>query len=66
MVVEKRLNELKIRLTDSEWLCMSQLAEMDDRSMGDYAHHVVALHLFGYEYKLLATKEKHQKSSRAE
>jgi hypothetical protein len=65
MVIEKRLNELKIRLTDSEWLAMSQLAEMDDRSMGDYAHHVVALHLFGHEYKLLAAREKDQKNQRA-
>lgn len=65
MVTEKRLNELKIRLTDTEWLAMSQLAEMDDRSMGDYAHHVVALHLFGHEYKLQACREKEHKNNRA-
>lgn len=66
MVTEKRLNELKIRLTDTEWLAMSQLAEMDDRSMGDYAHHVVAIHLFGHEYKLQAASRENKRNNRAE
>lgn len=64
MVFEKRLKELKIRLTDSEWLALSQLAEMDDRSLGDYGHHVIALHLFGHEYKLQACDVKSQKTIR--
>jgi len=50
--MEKRLNEIKVRLTDSEWLAVSKLATIDDRTLGDYIHHIVALHLFGHEYKL--------------
>jgi hypothetical protein len=52
--MEKRINEIKIRLTDSELVAVSKLANIDDRSLGDYLHHVVALHLFGHEYKLQA------------
>lgn len=64
MVIEKRLKELRIRLTDSEWLAMSQLADMDDRSMGDLGHHVIALYLYGHEYKIQACENKSHQAMR--
>lgn len=62
--MEKRINEIKIRLTDSEMVAVSQLANIDDRSLGDYLHHVIALHLFGHEYKLQIVSETGNKTNR--
>jgi hypothetical protein len=62
--MEKRINEIKIRLTDSEMVAVSQLANIDDRTLGDYLHHVIALHLFGHEYKLQPAEVKCQQMNR--
>ena len=50
---EKRTNEVKSRFTDSEYLALSKLAALDDRTIADYLHHVALTHLFGHSYKLV-------------
>ncbi len=49
---EKRANEIKLRLTDSELQKAAMLANLDDRTLTDYLHHVISLHLFGHASKL--------------
>ena len=51
---EKRIHDVKSRFTDSEYLALSKLAALDDRTIADYLHHVALTHLFGHSYKLLA------------
>jgi hypothetical protein len=52
---EKRVNEVKSRFTDSEYLALSKLAALDDRTIADYLHHVALIHLYGHSYKLVAS-----------
>ena len=50
---EKRIHDVKSRFTDSEYLALSKLAALDDRTIADYLHHVALTHLFGHSYKLV-------------
>lgn len=58
--MEKRLNEIKVRLTDSEFECVKTLARIDNRTLADYLHHVLKIHLHGHAYKL--PKERNQRA----
>jgi len=49
---EKRTNEVKSRFTDSEYLALSKLAALDDRTIADYLHHVALIHLYGHSHRL--------------
>jgi hypothetical protein len=55
---EKRINEIKIRLEDTLFIKASQLANLDDRTLADYLHHVIALHVFGHDFKLHGFEDK--------
>lgn len=49
---EKRTNELKLRFTDTEINKLSLLANMDDRTLTDYVHHIIHERLFGIASRL--------------
>lgn len=49
---EKRLHDIKIRLTDSQLITVSRLAQLDDRTLADYINHVISLHCFGHSHRL--------------
>ena len=51
---EKRINDIKIRLTDSELLTITKLAALDDRTIADYLHHIIQTNLFGLATRLNA------------
>ena len=63
---EKRIHEIKSRFTDSEYLALSKLASLDDRTITDYLHHVALTHLFGHSYKLLGGVPSFNQPNRAE
>lgn len=54
---EKRIHEVKVRLTDSQMLAVSRLAHLDDRTLADYLNHIISIHLFGHEYRLPACSD---------
>ena len=63
---EKRIHEVKSRFTDSEYLALSKLAALDDRTIADYLHHVALTHLFGHSYKLLASVSDYHQTIRGD
>ena len=63
---EKRINDIKIRLTDSELLTITKLAALDDRTIADYLHHIIQTQLFGLATRLNACDMNGNKADRAE
>lgn len=63
---EKRINEVKSRFTDSEFLVLSKLAAISDRTIGDYVHHVVTSHLFGHASRLGVTDPVNNQTDRGD
>lgn len=61
---EKRLNEIKLRLEDSAFNRLALLANLDDRTLTDYIHHIVVMHVFGHGARLDAAIECSNKSDR--
>lgn len=59
---EKRLNDIKIRLTDTEFMTVSKLAMLDDRTVADYLHHLIQNMLFGLSTRLDACDLNHNKA----
>ena len=51
---EKRIHDIKIRLTDTELLNLTKLAAIDDRTLADYLHHIIQTQLFGLATRLNA------------
>ena len=62
---EKRLNDIKIRLTDSELLAITKLAALDDRTIADYLHHIIQTQLFGLSTRLTVCDLDGNKADRA-
>jgi len=63
---EKRIHDVKSRFTDSEYLALSKLAALDDRTIADYLHHVALAHLFGHSYKLVVGVSNDNQTIRAD
>jgi hypothetical protein len=61
---EKRTNELKLRLTDSELHALTKLSILDDRTVTDTAHSIVKTHLFGLVSRLNECSINSQQSDR--
>lgn len=51
---EKRLHDVKIRLTDTQLMLCSKLAHDDDRSLADYINRIITVHLFGHGSRVIA------------
>jgi hypothetical protein len=49
---EKRINEIKLRLTDSELMAVTKLSVLDDRTVTDLLHHIINGYLFGRVVRL--------------
>ena len=49
---EKRIHEVKIRLTDSELLAATKAAIIEDRTITDFVHHGFGSYMFGYAYRI--------------
>ena len=45
---EKRTNEIRLRLTDSEYLDFSRMAALRSREIADHAHLVARTYLYGH------------------
>jgi len=50
---EKRTYEVKLRLTEQEFLDFSRIAEMRSRTLADQAHVIVRIFLYGHVKTLL-------------
>lgn len=49
---EKRINEIKLRFTDTELKALTNLSILDDRTVTDTAHSIIKTHLFGLVSRL--------------
>ena len=45
---DKRLRELKVRLTDKEFADLSQIADQQGHTTSGFAHHVLHTFLYGH------------------
>jgi hypothetical protein len=50
---EKRTYEIKLRLTEREYLDFTRICEMRDRTQADQAHVVIKTYLYGHAESLL-------------
>ena len=49
---EKRINEIKLRFTDSELAAIARCSSVQDRTIADFLHHAVNGYLFGYDSRI--------------
>ena len=61
---EKRINDVKVRFEDSLYIEISKLADMDERTVADYLHLIVSMHVRGHGSRLSLIGDRRKSSNR--